>query len=80
MTQPKDDKDIIKLWRRIAKALGHKKHDEVMTASEAGITCDLCNDAAWWPENGFTPEERQAACGPTGINCPGFGGGPGGGG
>jgi hypothetical protein len=38
------------------------------------ITCDLCNDAAWWPANGFSEAERQQICGPRDLNCPGFGG------
>ena len=42
-------------------------------SSQDGITCELCNDEGWWPENGFSESERQAICGPQGINCPGFG-------
>ena len=39
-----------------------------------GLDCDVCNDAQWWADHGFSEAERQFFCGPAGINCPGFGG------
>lgn len=44
------------------------------TLGDEGITCELCDNADWWPQNGFSEAERQAICGPNGIGCPGFGG------
>jgi len=59
------------LQQRLAEAL--YRHHGGPHADPGGITCDLCNDAQWWADNGFTEDERQAACGPQGIKCDGFG-------
>ncbi len=67
--------DLLKLHIRVLKARIHDAQKSGADAIEAlDITCDLCNDAAWWSANGFTEEERQAMCGPNGINCKGFDG------
>jgi len=46
------------------------------TASGQGLTCELCENAAWWPANGFSEAERQMICGPGDLDCPGFGENP----
>jgi hypothetical protein len=56
-------------------AMQHRRlRARVESASEAegGVTCDLCNDPAWWSANGFSEGERQQMCGPRDLNCPGF--------
>ncbi len=51
-----------------------KLHDRVVTANASQqITCDLCNDPAWWAQNGFSEAERRQICGPQDLGCPGFG-------
>lgn len=50
-------------WRRS----GFSEEDD------PGISCDICNDPDWWVRNGFSEAERQFFCGPSGLNCPGFG-------
>ncbi len=55
---------------RAAEAIAHGR--DVLSALD--ITCDLCHDVPWWAANGFTEEERQAMCGPQGINCKGMDG------
>lgn len=70
--------DLIALEHRVKQAMKkHHGHEEAVT--ELSITCELCDNAAWWAENGFSEDERQAMCGPAGIDCPGFGGHHGGG-
>lgn len=65
--------DFLKLYTRVMKARVKDAQKSGLDAIEAlDITCDLCNNAAWWSANGFTEEERQAMCGPNGINCKGF--------
>lgn len=44
-----------------------------VTTTDFDPTCDLCNDEDWWSANGFSEAERQAFCGPGGLECPGFG-------
>ncbi len=64
---------LFHLYMKVIKARAAEaisKGENVMAVLD--ITCDLCNDAAWWSQNGFTEEERQAMCGPQGINCKGF--------
>lgn len=53
-----------------------KKAETVITAMNEydGPDCDFCNDAAACAAAGLSEAERQALCGPQGINCPGFGG------
>ena len=60
--------------QRVMLALFRNPPDWIATADAEGITCALCNDAAWWPANGFSEADRQAFCGPDGLDCPGFDG------
>jgi len=59
------------LTARVHKAWKASRTEQ---ADTGGVTCDLCNDAAWWPANGFSEAERQQFCGPRDLKCPGFGG------
>jgi len=61
-----------RLTQRVMLALIRNPPDSLMNASLDNITCDLCNNAAWWPDNGFTEADRRAYCGPDGLDCPGF--------
>ncbi len=48
--------------------------DRVVAANASQqVTCELCNDAAWWAQNGFSEAERRQICGPGDLDCPGFG-------
>ena len=67
----KQEPNIRSLRARIEAAL--KQNPPAGAESEPdGITCDLCNNAQWWTDNGFTDEERHHFCGSQGIACPGF--------
>ncbi len=48
--------------------------DRVVAANASQqVTCEICNNAQWWADNGFSEAERKLMCGPADLNCPGFG-------